>query len=124
MPTLFSKRRFIIKKIYLLVFLAVFAAFGAANSEEQYSGPFEGQVKTTQEYDIAYQKLHFHGVIIVEGDKKAVITIEDGGMRNYEVGQKLVVVNKSIRFEFSVSEISRSQITIRSENGKIYKGGF
>ncbi|THB70586.1 MAG: hypothetical protein D6B28_08965 [Gammaproteobacteria bacterium] len=85
------------------------------------TGPFEGQVKTTAQYDQAFGNIKLHGIVIGEDQKKAIIKIGDEPMKPFSIGQEIIVIEQKVHYKFSISRINKKQISMRAANSKIYK---
>ena len=104
----------------LMLLTGILANIGIAWAAGQ-TGPFEGQVKTTSQYDQAFGNIKLHGIVIGEEQKKAIIKIGDEPMKPFSIGQEIIVIENKVHYKFSISRINKKQISLRAANSKIYK---
>lgn len=118
---MFLFRKFNYKvSVGLLLFVSLLANTVLAGAFDK-TGPFEGQVKTTAQYDEAFGNIKLHGIVIGAEQKKAIIKVGSEPMKPYRIGQEIIVIEKKVHYKFSVSRIDKKQISLRAENSKIYK---
>ena len=106
--------------IVLLLLTGLFANISTGWATGQ-TGPFEGQVKTTSQYDQAFGNIKLHGIVIGEDQKKAIIMVGEEPMKPFSIGQEIIVIEQKVHYKFSIFRINKKQISLRAENSKIYK---
>ena len=109
------------RTIGIMLAVSVLGLGATALNAQTQPGPFDGQIKTTRHFDLAFNEISLLGIVASAQQRRAIIRVSDDVIKTFRLHQSLTVTLKDESVIFRIVAIEDRQIILQAENEKTYR---